>query len=457
MSAARAISPLDGRYAERCAPLRAYFSEAALAQARVQVEVAHALALDETGLFGQLDEGERGRLLAAATDFDEADFERVKAIEATTRHDVKAIEYHLRAQTALRAPNRIHFGLTSEDVNNLAYSTRFAAFVREQQLPALDALLLRLAGLAESLAALPFPARTHGQPATPTTAGKELAVYASRLLRVRRALVDHRFYGKLNGATGTYAALLIAAPTVDWRSYERRLVSGLGLVPNPATTQIEDHDAWARWFHESRLLSSILVDLCRDVWLYISQGWIVQATRPGEVGSSTMPHKVNPIRFENAEGNLELSAALLSFLAEKLTRSRMQRDLSDSTVTRNVGVAFGHLMLAIDEIGKGLDAVAFDGAACLAAIEATPALLAEPIQTVMRLHHTEDPYGALRDLTRGQSISAEDLSRFVQDQSLPAEDKARLAALRPGAYLGAAAEIALEVAASVRAAIGGAP
>jgi adenylosuccinate lyase len=467
-AAAHAISPLDGRYAGKLQRLSAYFSEYALVRSRLAVEVAHAFALDalqpKAGgsepkaplqpLFSPLLPEEAARLEGAVSGFDAAAFAAVKAHEATTKHDVKAVEYHLRAVADLREPNRVHFGLTSEDVNNLAYSANFLRFRDEQQLTAIDGLLRVLAREARAGAALPFPARTHGQPATPTTAGKELAVFASRLLRCRENIAAHVFFGKLNGASGTHAALMQAEPAADWRAHERRVVEGLGLRTNRITTQVEDHDAWARWFHETRLLTSVLVDLCRDVWLYISNGWIVQRVAAGEVGSSTMPHKVNPIRFENAEGNLELASALLAFLAEKLTRSRMQRDLSDSTVTRNIGVAMGHLILALDEITAGFGAISVNAAACRAAVEAAPEVLAEPIQTVMRLSTAGDPYAELRDRTRGQAVTAAGLASFVSGLDLPADRKERLVALRPETYLGDAAELALEVAAEVERSIG---
>ena len=447
MSGARAwaLSPLDGRYGERLAPLGAYFSELALVRARVRVEVAHARALDALGLFAPLSPDEDRRLCALTEGFGEEAFAAVKAIEAETRHDVKAVELYLRDGAALREPNRLHFALTSEDVNNLAYSTLFSAYIREQQLPALAAVLRALITWARDTAGAPFPSRTHGQPATPSTFGKELAVYVERLRRCHRALSGLRLAGKLNGATGTHGAAAAAAPHVDWRAYEKRLVEGLGLELNPISTQIEDHDSWARWLHESRLLSSVLVDLCRDMWMYISNGWVVQRARPGEVGSSTMPHKVNPIRFENAEGNLELSSALMAFLAEKLTRSRMQRDLSDSTVSRNVGVALAHLSLAMDEVRAGLAGVSLDVGACTRALDATPELLAEPIMTALRLEGHPDPYAALKSLTRGRAVTAEEIAVFVGSAPMREETRQRLAALQPAAYVGLAEQICADV------------
>ena len=447
MSGARAwaLSPLDGRYGERLAPLGAYFSELALVRARVRVEIAHALALDELGLFSPLTPEQDRRLRALADGFGEGAFAAVKAIEAETRHDVKAVELYLRDAAALREPNRLHFGLTSEDVNNLAYGTLFAAYIREQQLPALGALLRALISWARATAGAPFPSRTHGQPATPTTFGKELAVYVERLGRCHRALGGLRLSGKLNGATGTHGAAAAAAPQVDWRAYEKGLVEGLGLERNPISTQVEDHDSWARWLHESRLLSCILVDLCRDMWMYISNGWVVQRARPSEVGCSTMPHKVNPIHFENAEGNLELGSALMAFLAEKLTRSRMQRDLSDSTVSRNVGVALSHLSLAMDEVQAGLAGVSLDFAACARALDATPELLAEPIMTALRLEGHPEPYAALTQLTRGRVVTREDISAFLTTTPMREETRQRLAALRPTAYVGLAEQICVDV------------
>ncbi|HQY63728.1 MAG TPA: adenylosuccinate lyase [Polyangiaceae bacterium] len=442
---ARAISPLDGRYGARLAPLSEYFSEHALMRARLTVEVEHALALDDTGLFGTLDAEERERLRAAA-ELDDAGYGELKSIESELRHDVKACEVYLRRRGALRRPNRVHFGLTSEDVNNLAYGVLFDGFLGDVQLPLVRRLGTALTVLVREHAATPFPANTHGQPASPTTAGKELAVFLGRLVRAHDALARQRLFGKLNGATGNRSALRAACPTYDWASYERRVVERLGLVPNPATTQIEDHDSLARWLNEVRVTNNVVLDLCQDAWQYVSRGWLAQRAQPGEVGSSTMPHKVNPIHFENAEGNLLLSNSALAFLADKLCRSRMQRDLSDSTVLRNVGVALAHHVLALEEVLVGLGRVAVDPAACLAAIAAVPELLAEPIQTILRLHTDGDPYQTLKDLTRGRALTRAALEAFVATLDVGAHVKEQLLGLEVTAYLGDAEATARAIA-----------
>lgn len=442
---AHAISPLDGRYGARLEPLSAYFSEHALMRARLTVEVEHALALDDTGLFGALSDDERARL-RAAVELDDEGYAELKAIEGELRHDVKACEIYLRRRAELQRPNRIHFGLTSEDVNNLAYGVLFDAFLGDVQLPLVRRLAGALTALVREHAATPFPANTHGQPASPTTAGKELAVFLGRLVRAHDALARQRLFGKLNGATGNRSALRAACPGYDWAGYERRVVEKLGLVPNPATTQIEDHDALARWFGEVRVTNNIVLDLCQDAWQYVSRGWFAQKAQQGEVGSSTMPHKVNPIHFENAEGNLLLSNSALGFLSDKLCRSRMQRDLSDSTVLRNVGVALAHHVLAVEEALVGLGRVAVDPAACLEAIAAVPELLAEPIQTILRLHSDGDPYHALKELTRGRSFSRDALEAFVATLEVPAEVKRQLLALEVTTYLGDAEATARAIA-----------
>jgi len=442
---AHAISPIDGRYGKRLSRLSVYFSEHALMRARLRVEVEHALALDETGLFGTLDDGERERLRRVPVTFDDAAYTELKAIESEVRHDVKACEVFLKRRAELRKPNRIHFGLTSEDVNNLAYGTLFDAFLAEVELPLVRELGMALASFVRAHAATPFPSSTHGQPASPTTAGKEMAVFLGRLVRAHEALSRVRLYGKLNGATGNHSAFLAAAPTYDWAGYERRLVERLGLVPNPATTQIEDHDAWARWFNEVRATNNVVLDLCQDVWLYISRGLFVQKAKAGEVGSSTMPHKVNPINFENAEGNLSLSNALLAFMSDKLCRSRMQRDLSDSTVSRNVGVALSHHVLALEEVLVGLGRVALAEETCRKTLLGQPELLAEPIQTILRMHVDDDPYTRLLALTRGRAMTHEDIAAFVEALDVPEDVKTKLRALEVTTYVGDAARIAQDI------------
>lgn len=450
----RAISPIDGRYGKRLSRLSAYFSEHALMRARLHVEVEHALALDETGLFGRLDDGERERLRGVPLGFDDDAYAELKAVEAEVRHDVKACEVFLKRRAELRRPNRIHFGLTSEDVNNLAYGTLFDAFIAEVELPLVRDVGLALAAFVRTHAATPFPSSTHGQPASPTTAGKEIAVFLGRLLRAHEGLSRVRIFGKLNGATGNHSAVIAAHPSYDWAAYEKRLVEGLGLVANPATTQIEDHDAWARWFNEVRVINNVVLDLCQDVWLYVSRGLFVQKAKAGEVGSSTMPHKVNPINFENAEGNLLLSNALLGFMSDKLCRSRMQRDLSDSTVSRNVGVALSHHVLALEEVLVGLDRVALAEETCRRTLVAQPELLAEPIQTILRMHVDDDPYTRLLQLTRGRALGMDEIAAFVETLDVPEAVKAKLRALEVTTYVGDAPRIARDVLARAEEAFG---
>ncbi|MFH1465490.1 MAG: adenylosuccinate lyase [Pseudomonadota bacterium] len=446
-----AICPLDGRYAAALAPLAACFSERALVQARIDVELRYLEALTARGLFPDLSVEERARVAVARGPLSDDDFAVVKAIEARTRHDVKAVEIFLRERLALRHPGALHFGLTSEDLNNLAWSSLFLRFRDGHQRPLLGRLILALAGLAERWAFVPFPAHTHGQPASPTTAGKELAVFAWRLLRLWRALGAHRFRGKLAGATGNYAAMLAAFPDHDWPGLARELVTALGLDHAPVVTQIEDHDAWAAWFDLSRAVNNVVLDLDRDLWEYISRDLFRQRAAPGQVGSSTMPHKINPIRFENSEGNLELANAQLGLLSDKLCRSRMQRDLSDSTVQRNVGVAMAHSWLAWSETLGGLARVELDEARCRAALEAHPELLAEPIQTVLRAEGVEDPYEILRQATQGRRVERADLLALIEAQPISEGARARLRGLQITDLCGLAATLALDVVRAVRA------
>ncbi|HHJ53259.1 MAG TPA: adenylosuccinate lyase, partial [Caldithrix abyssi] len=338
MSDFHAISPLDGRYRQKLAHLSDYFSEFALMRSRVQVELRYLLVLDAAGLFAPLNHAEKQAIERQLDQFTDEDYRQIKEIESRINHDVKACEMFLRETLGLRQPNMIHFGLTSEDVNNLAYTLLLKEYLEREQLPQLRSLLEQLATLAESWCAVPFPARTHGQMASPTTGGKEMAVYINRLLRVYRFLRAFRFRGKLNGATGNFSALVAAFPQYDWIEFSRQFLQSLDLEYNPATTQIEDHDTWGAYFAIVRQLNNILLDFDRDMWLYLTLGYLVMEADAGAVGSSTMPHKVNPINFENSEGNLQISVALLNGITDKLGNSRLQRDLSDSTVERNKGV-----------------------------------------------------------------------------------------------------------------------
>jgi len=448
-----ALSPLDGRYASKVRGLQDHFSEFALIRERVAIEVAWLLALAAEPSFDALkpfSATATAELERAARGFGIADAERVKAIEATTNHDVKAVEYWLRERFAGNEEIRgaaefIHFACTSEDINNLAHARMVKAGRDAVLLPAIDRIVARLEALASQHADLAMLARTHGQPATPTTMGKEMANVAHRLRRARGKLAAVEMQGKLNGATGNFNAHVAAAPKVDWPRLAERFVSSLGVAYNPLTIQIEPHDALAEAFDAAARLNTILVDLDRDVWGYISLGYFRQKVKAGEVGSSTMPHKVNPIDFENSEGNLGLANALLRHLSEKLPVSRWQRDLTDSTVLRNMGVAFGYCLLGYDACLRGLDKLEADPARIARDLEGSWDVLAEAVQTVMRAHRVEGSYEKLKDLTRGKGgITREDLQAFVRTLPIPEEARARLLALTPSTYVGLAPRLARE-------------
>lgn len=445
-----AISPLDGRYQSKLDDLRPYVSEFGLIRRRVRVELrwlealAAAPGIPEVPAFS---DGARAHLEALLADFSPKDAEAVRGIEATTNHDVKAVEYWIKQRLGghpeLAATLEfVHFACTSEDINNLAYGLMLAELRDEVLLPEMDGLIAALGQLAAGTADQPMLSRTHGQPATPTTLGKEIANVIARLERQRAAVAGVQILGKANGAVGSYAAHLVAYPEVDWEAHTRAFVESLGLVWNPMTTQIEPHDWIAELFHAVMRFDTIVLDLARDLWSYISIGYFRQRTVAGEVGSSTMPHKVNPIDFENAEGNLGLANAVLGHLAEKLPVSRWQRDLSDSTALRNVGVGLGHAVLAWRSTRRGLGKLAVDADRIDADLDANPAVLAEAVQTVMRRHGIEEPYEKLKALTRGQEITAEALARFVEGLALPEDVRDALRALTPARYVGLAAELA---------------
>jgi len=444
------ISPLDGRYAGVVGHLGEYFSEHALMQARCEVEVSYLLALDETKLLPRLSDDERARARQAAGALSDEEFARIKTIEKTTQHDVKACELFLREKIGLDHPNLIHFGLTSEDVTNLAYGLLFSRYRDREQIPQLRRLVDLLTSYAERWADAPFPARTHGQPASPTTFGKELAVFVSRLVRQARALERVRFRGKFSGATGTHAALATALPGGDWIAFSERFVDSLGLEPIACSTQIDDGDGLAEYFGIVARVNGILLDLDLDLWEYISRGDVIQAVVEGEVGSSTMPHKVNPIHFENSEGNLAVSNTLLHMLSDKLTHSRMQRDLSDSSVKRSIGVALTHAYLAVEQTLKGLGRVSLDERAARERVDATPETLTEAYQTILRAVGLEDPYEKLREHSRGCSLRLEDLHRWVEGLDIDAATKRRLLQLRPSNYVGLAPELCRRVVADAR-------
>jgi adenylosuccinate lyase len=445
-----ALSPLDGRYAAKVAPLRALLSEYGLMQRRVQVEVEWLIALSDAGLaeFGPLSAAARAALRALVRDFSELDAQAIKNIERTTNHDVKAVEYWLRDRfdehpELQAAEGFIHFACTSEDINNTSHGLMLAAARADVLLPALDGILARLGTMARAHADVPMLSRTHGQAASPTTVGKELANVVARLRRARRGIAGVELLGKMNGAVGNYNAHLAAAPALDWEALARRVVEErLGLRFNAYTTQIEPHDCIAELFDAVARANTILIDLARDVWGYVSLGYFTQRTVAGEIGSSTMPHKVNPIDFENAEGNFGLANALLAHMSQKLPLSRFQRDLTDSTVLRNMGVALGHALLGYDSLTRGLDKLQVDRAALAADLDDAWEVLAEPVQTVMRRYGLPNPYERLKDMTRGKPVTREALRDFIATLEIPAPEKARLLALTPAGYTGAAAALA---------------
>ena len=445
-----ALSPLDGRYAGKVAALRPIFSESGLIRARVHVEVEWLLALAAEPAIQELPALPAAaveRLRNLARDFGTADAARVKEIEATTNHDVKAVEYwikeRLRDDADLAgALEFVHFACTSEDINNLSYALMLRQSREEVLLPALDRLCGSLRAMAHAHAALPMLSRTHGQTASPTTVGKELANVLARLQRQRRQLAAVEMPGKINGAVGNYNAHLAAYPDIDWAAFAQRFVESLGLDFNPYTTQIEPHDGIAELCDVQRRIDTITIDLCRDIWGYISLGYFRQAVKAGEVGSSTMPHKVNPIDFENAEGNFGIANALLQHFAEKLPISRWQRDLTDSTVLRALGTAFGHALIGFESLAKGLGKLSVNAERLAADLDAAWEVLAEPVQTVMRRHGLPNPYEQLKSLTRGHGIDAAALRAFIEGLDLPDDAKVRLAALTPGSYTGLAEALA---------------
>ena len=450
LSALSALSPLDGRYAARVAALRPLMSEFGLMQRRVQVEIEWFIALTDAGFaeLAPLPEVSRGHLRSLALRFSEADAQAIKDIERTTNHDVKAVEYWLKARFKGHAELEsrgefVHFACTSEDINNTSHALMLKAAREQVLLPAVDRIITKLRTMAVALADLAMLARTHGQTASPTTVGKEVANVVARLVTARARIADVKLLAKMNGAVGNYNAHLAAYPDHDWPDFSRRVVQErLGLDFNPYTTQIEPHDAMAELFDAMTRANTILIDWSRDVWGYISLGYFKQRLKDGEVGSSTMPHKVNPIDFENAEGNFGLGNALLTHLSQKLPISRWQRDLTDSTVLRNMGVALGYVVLGLDSLARGLDKLEINPAALAADLDHAWEVMAEAVQTVMRRHGLPEPYEQLKAFTRGQPMTRELMQGFVAALALPAEDKARLLAMTPASYTGLAATLA---------------
>lgn len=447
------LSPLDGRYQAQVAALGEHLSEAGLNRARIQVEVEWLIHLTDAELFGarRLTADEARQLRAIVTEFGDDDIADLARREAVTRHDVKAVEYLVRDKLAALGLTEIaeltHFACTSEDINNLAYALTIRAAVRDVWMPRARSLVDTLRALALELRDQPMLAHTHGQPATPTTMGKELAVTVHRLELLLASVDEVEYRGKFSGATGTFSAHLAADPEHDWVSASRDFVTGLGLTWNPLTTQIESHDWQAQLYQRISHVGRVLHNLCTDVWSYISMGYFRQIPQPGATGSSTMPHKINPIRFENAEANLELASALLDSLAATLVTSRLQRDLTDSTTQRNVGVALGHSLLALDNIIKGLGEITIDPDALARDLDGNWEVLGEAIQTVIRAEVTAgrssiaDPYAMLKELTRGHRIGGAELRAFVVGLDISAEAKARLVALSPQGYVGDASRL----------------
>ena len=449
ISTLNALSPLDGRYASKLDALRPWLSESAFMKQRVFVEIHWLLALGSAGLADvpRISQADADFLLSLANAFTDADAQRIKEIEAVTNHDVKAVEYFLKEKVSgrpdlLKASEFIHFACTSEDINNTAHGLMLRGARDTVLLPQLRKIHDALTELALANASVPMLSRTHGQPASPTTLGKEIANIAKRLERAIAAIAVVPLLGKMNGAVGNYNAHLSAYPDFDWEKFAREVVEQrLGLQFNPYTIQIEPHDGMAELFDAIARANTILLDMDRDFWAYISLGYFKQRTKAGEIGSSTMPHKVNPIDFENSEGNLGVANALLRHLAEKLPLSRWQRDLTDSTVLRNLGPAFGHSVLAYDSAMRGIGKLEVNTAAIAADLDACWEVLAEPVQTVMRRYGIENPYEQLKELTRGKGINQADLQVFIRGLAIPDDAKARLLEMTPSSYLGKAVEL----------------
>ncbi|MES2243798.1 MAG: adenylosuccinate lyase [Pseudomonadota bacterium] len=452
-----ALSPLDGRYAAKLAPLRPLMSELGYMHRRVQVEVAWFIALSDAGFaeFKPLTPGARTYLLGLVKHFSENDAAAIKDIEKTTNHDVKAVEYWIKSKFEARpelqaAAEFVHFACTSEDINNTSHALQLKSSREQVLLPALDKVITQLCEMAHRYAAEPMLSRTHGQTASPTTVGKEIANVVARLNVARERIAAVKLMAKMNGAVGNYNAHLSAWPDFDWEALSRRVIEspeplGLGLTFQAYSIQIEPHDYMAELFDAVARTNTILIDFARDVWGYVSVGYFKQRLKAGEIGSSTMPHKVNPIDFENAEGNLGLANALLRHLSEKLPISRWQRDLTDSTVLRNMGVAFGYAVLAYSSMSTGLGKLELNHEALADDLDASWEVLAEPIQTVMRRYGVQGAYEKLKEVTRGKTVTAEALHGLIRSLAIPDAEKTRLLAMTPASYTGKAAELAKRI------------
>jgi len=457
LSPVSALSPLDGRYAGRLAQLRPFMSEQGYMHRRVQVEIAWFIALSDAGFaeFPTLSPGARTYLMGLVKNFNEADAVAIKDIEKVTNHDVKAVEYWIKSKFDARpelekAAEFVHFACTSEDINNTSHALQLKGGRDAVLLPALDGVITKLREMAHAFAAVPMLSRTHGQTASPTTVGKEIANVVVRLVAAREKIASVKLMGKMNGAVGNYNAHLSAWPDFDWEAFSKKVIEtpeplGLGLTFQPYSIQIEPHDYMAELFDAVARTNTILIDLARDIWGYVSVGYFKQRLKAGEIGSSTMPHKVNPIDFENAEGNLGLANAVLKHLSEKLPISRWQRDLTDSTVLRNMGVALGYAVLAYHSMGVGLGKLELNEEALAADLDASWEVLAEPIQTVMRRFGVAGAYEKLKEVTRGKTVTAEALHALIRSLEIPQAEKDRLLAMTPGSYVGKATELAQRV------------
>ena len=442
------ISPLDGRYTKDTQKLSDYFSESALIKYRLLVEIEYLIMLGDEKHVLELEPlsiSDRSKLRRIYKSFGDDEAKRVKAIETATNHDVKAVEYYIRERLDKMNKKRlfpwVHFAITSEDINNLSYSLMWQNAVLDVYIPDLNSLIKKLKNTSKTYSTTPMLAMTHGQSATPTTFGKELAVFTKRLARQLRQLKSHKLLGKFGGATGTWAAHNVAYPKIDWSGFSRKFIQKMGLEPNLVTTQIEPHDSIVESYHILIRINTILIDLCRDLWSYISRGIIQQKKIPGEVGSSAMPHKINPIHFENAEGNLGIANALLNHLSNKLPISRMQRDLTDSTVLRNQGVAMGHGFIAIQNILKGFRRITINKNSMARELDDHWEVLAEAVQTILRKTGSPDAYEQLKQLTRGVRITEDTLREFVTHLRIPKKDKDLLNQLTPANYIGLAPKL----------------
>jgi len=439
-----AVSPLDGRYGSSTKALSKYFSEIALMRYRLKIEIEYLIAISNEKTIYELplfSKRQLKRLRNIYQKFDNGDAQKIKIIEAQTNHDVKAVEYFIHSKIKKTLHPWVHFALTSEDVNNLAYSLMWQDALKQVYLPQLVLIHKQLKAISKRYKQVPMLALTHGQPATPTTFGKEMAVFYNRLKLQIDQVNKHELMGKFGGATGTWAAHLVAYPKLNWLRFSQRFIKHMGLKPNLVTTQIEPHDSLAENFHQLIRVNHILIDLCRDIWFYISRGVLAQKKIAGEVGSSTMPHKINPIQFENAEGNMEIANKLFSHLADKLPVSRMQRDLTDSTTLRNQGVALGHSYLGLINILKGLNRIAVNRVQMSAELDNHWEVLAEAVQTLLRKAGQPDAYEQLKEITRGKSVDVESVAKFVYKLNLSEQDTQTLLTLTPANYIGLAPKL----------------